>query len=756
MTHPDKPHLDRVPKRWNPSVWASKVPFGLTTPHPNNFAEITRAIQENKDQLPYAWRILNQGVCDGCALGVAGLRDWTTDGPHLCNIRLRLLRLNTMPALDVRMLADVEPLKRMKSAELRELGRLPYPMLREKGEKGFRRVTWEVALDRIAQRIKATTPDRIGFYLTGRGTVNETYYAAQKAVRAMGTNSIDNAARICHAPSSIALKDTLGVAATTCSYSDWIGTDLLVFIGSNPANNQPVTTKYLHYAKKAGTKVVLINPYREPGMERYWVPSIPESAVFGTKIADRTFLITQGGDIAFLSGALKHIFEKNLVDHDFIREHTTGFEDLKASIESLSWQELETGSGLSEQEMRVFGQMVGSAKTAVFVWSMGVTQHTSGEENVRAIIDLALTRGFVGRDMCGLMPIRGHSGIQGGAEMGAYSTAFPGNLPINAETAAALSEQWGFEVPDTPGMITSEMIDAAHAGKLDVLYSAGGNFLEVLPDPDYVDAALSQVPLRVHQDIVLTNQMFVDPAEDVILLPAATRYETPGGVTQRSTERRVMFSPEIEGRRIGEARPEWEIFLDLARRVRPDLRRQLSYASTQELREEIARVVPAYDGIQRLRKTGDQFQAGGKHLCENWVFPTPDGKAHFIPVPLPKQEIPEGRFYVSTRRGKQFNSMVHAEKDAITGAVRDAVFMNSKDAAALGLREGDQVVLRNDIGTYTGRVKIAQIARKNLQVLWPEGNVLLNPKKRSPESGVPDYNAYVTVEKAEAPAMAAD
>jgi anaerobic selenocysteine-containing dehydrogenase len=125
-------------------------------------------------------------------------------------------------------------------------------------------------------------------------------------------------------------------------------------------------------------------------------------------------------------------------------------------------------------------------------------------------------------------------------------------------------------------------------------------------------------------------------------------------------------------------------------------------------------------------------------------------------VPLPKQEIPEGRFYVSTRRGKQFNSMVHAEKDAITGAVRDAVFMNSKDAAALGLREGDQVVLRNDIGTYTGRVKIAQIARKNLQVLWPEGNVLLNPKKRSPESGVPDYNAYVTVEKAEAPAMAAD
>ena len=286
--------------------------------------------------------------------------------------------------------------------------------------------------------------------------------------------------------------------------------------------------------------------------------------------------------------------------------------------------------------------------------------------------------------------------------------------------------------------------------------SAGGNFLEVLPDPEYVDQALAAIPLRVHQDIVLTNQMFVDPADEVILLPAATRYETPGGVTQRSTERRVMFSPEIDGRRIGEARPEWEILLDLARRVRPDRRMQLSYPSTQELREEIARVVPAYEGIQHLHKTGDQFQAGGKHLCENWVFPTEDGKAHFLPVPLPHHEMPEGTFFVSTRRGKQFNSMVHAEKDAITGAVRDAVFMNARDAAERHLSEGDAITLRNGNGTYRGRVKIVDIAPHNLQVMWPEGNVLLHRKKRSPESGVPDYNAYVTVEKAEATTLAAD
>ncbi len=746
MAYPDKPHLDRARKRWMPSIWASKRPFGIGKQHPNNFNEVFRAVGENKDELGYAWRIINEGVCDGCALGVSGLHDWTTSGIHLCNIRLRLLRLNTMPALDPSILADIEPLRRKKSAELRELGRLPYPMIRKKGDRGFRRMSWDDALDQIAGRITASSPDRIGFYLTGRGTVNETYYAAQKAVRAMGTNSIDNAARICHAPSTVALKQTLGVGATTCTYADWIGTDLLVFIGANPANNQPVTTKYMHHAKKAGTRIVLVNPYREPGMERYWIPSIGESALFGTKFADETFLVTQGGDIAFLSGAIKHILERDLVDHAFIDRHTSGFPELKAAIDALDWQTLETRSGLPEREMRAFGDLVGKAKTAVFVWSMGITQHTKGEDGVRAIIDLALTRGFVGREMCGLMPIRGHSGIQGGAEMGAYSTAFPGGVPVTAESAAQLSEQWGFEVPSSRGMITSEMLDAAEDGKLDVLYAAGSNFLEVLPDPRSIDKALGNIPLRVHQDIVLSSQMFVDPADTVILLPAATRYETPGGVTQRSSERRVMFSPEIEGRRIGEARPEWEVFLDLGRRVRPDLRMQLSYPSTQQVREEIAGVIPAYDGIQRLHKAGDQFLAGGARLCEGWVFPTADGKAHFIPVPLPNNEVPEGRFYVSTRRGKQFNSMVHEQKDALTGTTRDSVFMNAKDAAELHLADGDPVVLRSGYGEYRCKVQIVPIARRNLQVVWPEGNVLLDKQKRSPESGVPDYNAYVRVE----------
>ena len=219
-------------------------------------------------------------------------------------------------------------LRRMGGSELRDLGRLPYPMIRRKGEAGFTRVTWDRALEVISSRIRATSPDRLGFYLTSRGQPNETYFAAQKAVRAMGTNSIDNAARVCHSPSTFGLKGSLGVAATTCSYSDWIGSDLVVFIGSNVANNQPVSMKYLYKAKKAGTKVVVINSYREPGMDRYWVPSNLESALFGTKIADRFFLVNVGGDIGFLNGALKAMILRGWLDEDFIEQHVSGFNEV--------------------------------------------------------------------------------------------------------------------------------------------------------------------------------------------------------------------------------------------------------------------------------------------------------------------------------------------------------------------------------------------------------------------------------------------
>jgi molybdopterin-dependent oxidoreductase alpha subunit len=729
-------------KRLDPRNWASWRPFGLGLRKPNNYLELWKAFKSVKGNRRYAWRILNQGTCDGCALGTQGMRDWTMDEIHLCNIRLRLLPLNTMPALDVSLLGDVSALAGRRSAELRELGRLPYPMLRRAGEPGFTRVSWDEALRVAAEGLRGK---RSGTYLTSRGVPNENYYAAQKAVRALGSNNVDNAARICHSPSTVALKETIGAAATTCSYTDWIGSDLIVFVGSNPSNNQPVAMKYLYHAKKAGTRIAMVNTYREPGMERYWVPSNAESALFGTKITDEFFGVNVGGDIGFLNGVLKHLVENGWVDKEFVDRRTTGFEDACRAVAAQSWEELEALSGASRDDMLRLARLLGEARSAVLVWSMGITQHAYGEDNVRAIVNLALARGFLGRDKCGLMPIRGHSGVQGGAEMGAYATGLPGGLPVTPENAARFTELWGFEVPDSPGLTATDMIDAAHRGELDALISSGGNFLEVLPDPAYCREALERLPLRVHVDIVLSSQMLVPGAGDVLLLPAQTRYEMVGGVTETSTERRIIFSPEVEGPRVGEAWPEWKIFTELASRVRPEVADRVRFTGTPQIRDEIERAVPFYAGIAGLARFGDNVQYGGRHLFADGRFQTPDGRGRFSAVTLPALERPDGTFMVATRRGKQFNSMVHERRDGFNGATREAVLMSAYDADRLGLPDGARVELRSGERTYEGRVLRAPLQPGNLQIHWPEGNVLLDESRRSPQARIPDYNALVTV-----------
>jgi molybdopterin-dependent oxidoreductase alpha subunit len=735
--------------------WVSLSPNGIGHTKPNHYLEMAKVIWRNRDELPFAWRILTQGVCDGCALGTTGIHDFTLDGVHLCMVRLDLMRLNTMPALDIKHLEDATELSKMTAAQLRELGRLPYPMIRRKGEPGFTRIAWDEATNLIGSGLTQTDPRRMAFYMTSRGLTNESYYVAQKVARFLGTNNIDNASRICHSPSTVGLKQTVGVGASTCSYKDWLGTELLIFFGSNTPNNQPVTTKYIYEAKKNGARVVVINPYREPGLERYWIPSVAESAMFGTKIADAFFQVNTGGDQAFIAGVIKYIIENNWTDSQFIQRYTQNFADLKQSVTAYSWEFLEATSGTTREEMYKFAKMLGEAKSAIFVWSMGITQHRNGVANVRAIADLALTRGFIGRKNCGLVPIRGHSGVQGSAEVGAVPNLFPGGVPVDSSGAEKFKMLYGFEVPDWRGINAVEMIDAAHEGLLDVFYQIGGNFLETLPAPDYVREAVENIPLRIHQDIVLSPQMMVEPLDTVVLLPTQTRYEQRGGGTETSTERRIIFSPEIKGRRIGESKPEWEILMLIAEKAQPEKASLIHFDDAQAIRDEIAKAVPSYDGIQNLRKQGDMVQWGGARLCEEidedgsliTRFNTESGLANFYPIEL-EEKNPQGKFRLSTRRGKQFNSIVHKKVDPLNGASREDILISQADAQKLNIQNGDKITLRSAVGKWTGRCFIAPIAEGNIQVHWPEGNVLLERGDTDPECGIPDYNTLVEIERA--------
>jgi molybdopterin-dependent oxidoreductase alpha subunit len=731
---------------WDRGRWVSIRPNGAGLQKPHHYRDMAKVAWANRRHPKYAYDVLTKGACDGCALGVAGLHDWTMDGVHLCTTRLNLLRLNTMDPLDHRLLADVEALRPRSGTELRELGRLAFPMRRRRGEPGFRRIGWDEALGALGGAISAAPPERVAIYLTSRGITNETYYVAGKAARAMGVAGIDSAARVCHAPSTVGLKATVGVAAATCSLQDVLETDLVVLWGTNPANNQPVFMKHLYLAKKRGARVVVVNPYLEPGLESYWVPSSLESALFGTKICDLHVPVRPGGDVAFANAVLQRLIARGAVDRAFIDGHTTGWDELVAALAQQDPADLLEQAGLTVEQVDGFVDLYAEASGAILIWSMGITQHRDAVDGVQAIVNVGLARGNVGRDGAGLMPIRGHSGVQGGAEMGAYATALPGGVPVDEAGAAALAAQWGFPVPSVPGRTAPEMVEAAAAGELDVLWTSGGSFLEVLPDPEGVRRALERVPLRVHQDVVLTTQMLVD-GDDVVLLPVATRYEQEGGGTETTTERRVVFSPEIP-RRVGEARSEWRLFGEVAARVRPELAERFAWADNQRLRAEIAEVVPSYAGIEQLAATGDQVQWGGRHLCAGGEFPTPDGRGRFTPLVPSTPELGPGEFTVATRRGKQFNSMVYAEVDPLTGAGRDAVYIDESDARALGVADGSLVRLRSATGTFDGRCKVVRLPARSLQVHWPEGNVLIagGAAHREPSSRVPDYNAVVTVE----------
>jgi molybdopterin-dependent oxidoreductase alpha subunit len=732
--------------------------FGLGRQKPHHYLEMARVAWENRDQLPFAWRILNDGVCDGCALGTSGLSDWTLPGTHLCMVRLELMRLNTAPPLDPAALADVASLARVSSRELRALGRLPEPLLRRRGEPGFLVATWDEALDRIADELRRVEPSRAAFYLTSRGITNEVYYAAQKAARFLGSPHVDNSARLCHAASTTAMQSALGYGASTCSYADWLNAELIVLFGSNAANNQPVATKYLHAARENGATIAVVNPYREPGLTRYWIPSIAKSALFGTELADHWFPVHTGGDLAFLVGTLRALIEMGGVDEAFVRERTVGFDEAGSQALAADWALLERESGSTRDTIGAFARLLVERPNAVFIWSMGLTQHAHGVDTIKALVNVGLARGLPGRPNRGLVPIRGHSGVQGGAEVGCVPA-------IDAATAARWEQVWEFPVSAARGWTATEMIDRAACGEVDLFWMVGGNFLETLADPDKARRALARPRLRVHHDIVFSSAMLAESEGDVLVLPAATRYEAEGGGTETSTERRIIFSPEIPGRRVGSARPEWWAFGEALARAWPQRANYIRFDNAAAIRAEIARAVPLYRGIETLRAKGDQVQWGGRTLYGDGRFATADGKAHFATVRLDTYDSaytdaarvqtsrgvrlqPDHYFRVSTRRGKQFNSMVQRDVDPLTGAARDAVLISGDDLARLRLRNGDAVRLRSPSGTFAGRLMSAAIRPGNLEVHWPEGNVLLSGAAIDPDSMEPDYNAVVTIEPA--------
>ena len=588
---------------------------------PHYIGKILAATWQNRRELSYTWKILKDGVCDGCSTGSHGLQDDVLQTTHCCIARLKFLRRNTIGPLDPASLSDVARLRGIAPQRLTSLGRLAYPLIRRKGQRGFLRISWEEAIDVIAKEIRQVTPNELAFLAGGQGLTNESYYVFQKLARALGTNNLDLCARLRRPDPLAGLRASLGFAASTCSLPDMIGTDLLVVFGSDGIRDISAATQYLRRARKAGTRVVLLN---SAGMA-----SSDQSS------ANDELQLVPGGEAAFIAGVLKFLVHAERVDTAFIDRQTSGFPELLSALKCLGWEQLEQRSGIAREEMQRFAELYSRSRTAVFAYS---ESFVSRKGNVEAVADLALARGMVGREKCGIMAIRSDDSEQGASECGIAPDYFAGGFAVREDTARRFSNLWHHPVSSRPGMNASAMIRTAYDFRIKVLYALRCDPVGTA-DRAAIEEALARVPVRVHQDIALNTSMLLDPLNTIVLLPSQTRYEQHTGGICTSTERRLRYTPEIPGHDIGESLADWKIPVDIARRTMSNGDKLFPFASTQTIREEMSRVMPMYLGVEQLAKRGDQLQWGGPRLYTDSFTAMPRGRALFTGLDFIRDEI---------------------------------------------------------------------------------------------------------------------
>lgn len=762
------------------SAWQRFVPLGLASPHkPRHYRAILDTLSENYGQWHKAWAVLN-GPCNGCALQTDGLRDNVLPrSPHFCVIRLGLIEEVLRRDADPAVFADAAAVRRLGNDRIERLGRLTVPMLWRRGDRGYRPVSFDEAYELAGGWVREHRGSACGFFTTSKGVNNEEYYAFQQFARVVGqTNNVDSCARQCHAASVSALKATLGVGASSGSLADFIHADAIVLAGTNLANNQPLVMRYLEEGKRTrGGKpyVIVVNAYREPGLERYWVPSSLRSALFGTPIADEFVPVRTGGDVAFFNGVLKILIEERLLTdrhRRFIEQRTQGFEAVVGGLGMQSLAGLEEGSGVPAAVMRRVAAVLARSENVLFVWGMGLTQHRTGTDNVESVINLALALGQLGKPHAGLAALRGQSGVQASGECGVGPNIFPGGEAITSERAGELSALWGGPVPSEAGLATGRMIEAADRGAIRLLMCLGGNLRETMPDRPYVAAALRKVAYRIRLDVMMNQEAMIEPGEANLVIPIRNWYEWDSVFTTTSTDRtlRAFRGTLLRGHR--DLPESWAAFREIAHRVlgkdadrsvsTSDRISGFSYTTTQEIREMMARTIWMYRGIDALREPHQQMQWGGPTLFTEGFDRAPGGKALFRVLQPQATSIPDGHFLLSTRRGfGQWNSQhrVGVHKDSFTGATtRRAVLMHPDDADALGAARGDPLRLSS-----TNRSAVTgvcwpddRVRRGHVQAFWPLANDLIQAGLYDPASVEPDYNVAVRIERADPPPVRAD
>jgi len=697
--------------------------------------------------------------CPGCAWG---------EGPKEGNIRFCENGAKAVNweasgrGVDAGFFADnsIEELLAQDDYWLEYQGRLTEPMYYDGSDGHYRPISWERAFAVIAEHLNGLqSPDEAAFYTSGRAS-NEAAFLYQLFARGFGTNNLPDCSNMCHEASGVALKESIGTGKGTVTYEDFARAEAIFVIGQNPGTNHPRMLEPLSEAVSRGAQVVVFNPLRERGLERFQAPQDPLQMLTNSDSALSTAYLRPalGGDIAVIRGIAKLLFQwqqeaqqepvttggeggaTGPLDLEFIEQHCTGFAEYQAEVEATSWQSILDKSGLEKDELERAAHIFCRSNATIICWAMGITQHRHSVATIQEITNLQLLRGQVGRPGAGLCPVRGHSNVQGDRTMG-----IDDNPP--AAFLDALERRFEFSVPREPGLNVVKTIEAMLDGRVSVFVGLGGNFAQATPDSARTHQALRNCALTVQISTKL-NRSHLVTGKSALILPCLGRTDIdeqrsgPQAVTVEDSFSMVHASS-------GQLRP-----LSAEMRSEPAIIAGMAQATLgktpvdwlhliddyRRIRELIADVIPGFDGFNQRLSTPGGFYLQNPAGQRQWN--TAGGRALFVSHPLPdvmpaQVTAHKGRtpdlLLQTLRSHDQYNTTVYGLNDRYRGVQgeRHVLFAHLDDIHRLGFEDRqkvDIVSLWNDEieRRVRGFTLIAyDIPRGQAAAYYPEANPLV-------------------------------
>ncbi len=608
---------------------------------------------------------------------------------------------------------------------------------RDKVHEYFREATWEEALERAASGLKGIYekigPRGIAGFGSAKGS-NEEAYLFQKLIRqGFHTNNVDHCTRLCHASSVAALMEGLNSGAVSAPFTAAKDADCMIVIGARPTQNHPVAATYLKNAAKRGAKLIIMDPRgHQDGMQRY---------------ASHMLQFKPGTDVALLNAMLYTIIEEGMVDVQYVQAHTDGYEAVKERIKGFAPEKMEAVCNIPAATIREVARIYARSERSIIFWGMGVSQHTHGTDNARCLIALALVTGQIGRPGTGLHPLRGQNNVQGASDAGLIPMVYPDYISVEDPAVRARYERlWGTELDGKRGLTVVEIMKAIHAGEIRGLYVMGENPAMSDPDVQHARQALSELDCLVVQDIFLTETAW---HADVVL-PASAHAEKWGTFT--NTNRQVQLGRPVVSPP-GEARQDWELIQEIARRIGLDW----NYADVGEIFTEMASVMPSLDNItwERLLAEDsvtypcDDPRKPGNEIIFATSFPTPSGRAKLVPAQLlPPDELPDQDYPMVLTTGRLLEhwhtgSMTRRASKLDALEPEAIVSVNPRDLERLGLEPGGDALVSTRRGQITLKVRADRdvaVGMIFIPFCFAESpaNVLTNPEL-DPMGKIPEF-----------------